>query len=90
MRYDYDDQGDALFIRFREGDYEESEEIYPGFVIDFDTSGRPIALDIYYDASKFVDIAALKRNVPASDRNTSVDKESAPMYINDAPLDRKR
>lgn len=88
MRYNYDDEGDSLFIRFREGDYDESEEIYPGFVIDFDKSGRPIALDIYYDASKFVDIAALERNVPASDQNRLV-KERTPMFINDAPLKKK-
>ncbi|HSY51775.1 MAG TPA: DUF2283 domain-containing protein [Thermoanaerobaculia bacterium] len=90
MRYEYDDQGDSLFIRFREGDYSESEEIYPGFVIDFDKSGRPIALDIYYDASKFVDIAALKQNVAARDRNADVEESPAPMFINDAPLDEKR
>ena len=89
MRYDYDDQGDSLFIRFREGDYDESEEIYPGFVIDFDKSGRPIALDIYYDASKFVDIAALKRNVAAGDRNPAIEEAPAPMFIRDAPPDKK-
>ena len=89
MRYDYDDKGDSLFIRFREGDYDESEEIYPGFVIDFDKSGRPIALDIYYDASKFIDIATLKANVPAVDRTAAVNDEFSPMFINDRPLDRK-
>jgi uncharacterized protein YuzE len=67
MRYDYDEQRDAIFIRFRDGDYGESEEIYDGFVVDFDTSGRPLGLDIYIDASKFVDVAALKKNVPASE-----------------------
>ena len=63
MRYDYDEERDAIFIRFREGEYGESEEIYDGFVIDFDKEGRPLGLDIYIDASKFIDIDALKRNV---------------------------
>jgi uncharacterized protein YuzE len=63
MRYTYDKEHDALFLRFREGEYDESEEIYPGFVIDFDKNGRPLGLDLYYDASKTIDIEALKRNV---------------------------
>jgi uncharacterized protein YuzE len=65
MRYQYDEERDAIFIRFREGDYGESEEIYDGFVIDFDTSGRPLGLDIYTDASKFIDVQALKKHVAA-------------------------
>ena len=63
MRYDYDEERDTIFIRFREGEYGESEEIYDGFVIDFDKAGRPLGLDIYIDASKFIDIAALRKNV---------------------------
>ena len=46
MRYDYDEERDTIFIRFREGEYGESEEIYDGFVIDFDKAGRPLGLDI--------------------------------------------
>jgi uncharacterized protein YuzE len=63
MRYDYDEERDTIFIRFREGEYGESEEIYDGFVIDFDKAGRPLGLDIYIAASKFIDIEALRKNV---------------------------
>jgi uncharacterized protein YuzE len=80
MRYAYDEEHDALFINLREGDYDESEEIYPGFVIDFDKSGRPLGLDIYYDASKFVDITALKKNVAELEPIAP-----EPMLIRDAP-----
>ena len=66
MRYDYDEERDTIFIRFREGEYGESEEIYDGFVIDFDKSGRPLGLDIYTDASKFIDIDALRKNLGSS------------------------
>ncbi len=85
MRYHYDAASDALFIRFREGEYEESEEIYDGFVIDFDKSGRPLGIDIYSDASKFVDLARLLRNF--KQENTT---EFAPMYVRDAPLDKDK
>ncbi len=85
MRYHYDSEHDALGIDFREGaEYDESEEIFDGFVIDFDTSGRPMAIDIYYDASKFVDIPRLLRDFkPQPDPAPALARE--PMYIRDAP-----
>jgi uncharacterized protein YuzE len=59
MKYFYDDEHDSLFISLRDGEYDESEEIYDGFVIDFDKAGRPLNIDIYSNASKFVDIDRL-------------------------------
>lgn len=62
MTYHYDPDHDALLVTFREdADYDDSEEIYPGFVIDFDKSGKPMGLDIYMNASSFFDIAAVKQ-----------------------------
>jgi uncharacterized protein YuzE len=94
MRYVYDAEGDSLFIRLREGDYGESEEIYDGFVIDFDKSGRPIALDIYAEASKFVDIPRLTRNMApehapreAEPRHMVIRDESTPGSDNDPKRD---
>jgi uncharacterized protein YuzE len=63
MKYFYDDEGDSLFISLRDGEYDESEEIYDGFVIDFDKAGRPLNIDIYRDASKFVDIPRLMQRM---------------------------
>lgn len=87
MRYSYDEQSDALFIRFREGEYDESEEIYEGFVIDFDKSGRPLGIDIYSEASKFVDISQLERNVKPEEAK-SIERE--PTFIRDAPIEKKK
>jgi uncharacterized protein YuzE len=64
MRITYDKETDALAIDFRDAEYDESEEIYDGFVVDFDKSGRPMGIEIYYDASKFVDIDRLMKMVP--------------------------
>jgi uncharacterized protein YuzE len=64
MRIRYDKETDALAIDFRDAEYDESEEIYDGFVVDFDKSGRPMGIEIYYDASKFVDIDRLMKMVP--------------------------
>lgn len=67
MKYFYDDEHDSLFISLRDGEYDESEEIYDGFVIDFDKSGRPLNIDIYSNASKFVDIPRLTQNMAPED-----------------------
>ena len=64
MKITYSKDSDALAIDFRDGEYFESEEIYDGFVIDFDKSGRPIGIEIYHDASKFVDVDRLLKMVP--------------------------
>lgn len=64
MKITYSKDSDALAIDFRDGEYCESEEIYDGFVIDFDKSGRPMGIEIYHDASKFVDVDRLMKMVP--------------------------
>jgi uncharacterized protein YuzE len=64
MKITYSKNSDALAIDFRDGEYYESEEIFDGFVIDFDKSGRPVGIEIYHDASKFVDIDRLMKMVP--------------------------
>lgn len=63
MNYSYYAESDSLFIRLRDGEYDESEEIYDGFIIDFDKTGRPLNIEIDHDASKFVDIPRLLRNM---------------------------
>ena len=59
MKFRYDKETDSLFIRLREGQYVESDEIASGFVIDFDSEGNVIALDIDH-ASKRIDLNSLE------------------------------
>ena len=85
MKYRYDGEHDVLAIDFRDAEYGDSEEIYDGFVIDFDTSGRPMGIEIYQDASKIVDIGRLLSNFKQEQVF-----ERPPSYIYDAPLDKKK
>jgi len=64
MKIMYFKDSDALTNDFRDAEYGDSEEIFDGFVIDFDKTGRPMGIDIYYNASKFVDIDRLMKMVP--------------------------
>lgn len=53
MRIRYDEQMDALYIRFRESEYEESDEIKEGFILDYDIKGNIIGIEIL-DASSYI------------------------------------
>ena len=53
MRIRYDEKMDALYIRFRESKYSESDEIKDGFILDFDENGNVIGIEIL-DASSYI------------------------------------
>ena len=67
MKYFYDRENDSLSITLADRRYDASEEVWPGVVVDFDTDGRPIALEFAESASSFVDVEAL-----AQDRSVRV------------------
>jgi len=46
MRIKYDEKNDAIYIRFSEEAYFESDEIKEGFIIDFDKKGKVVGLEI--------------------------------------------
>ncbi|MBI1800989.1 MAG: DUF2283 domain-containing protein [Chloroflexi bacterium] len=46
MKVTYDESVDILYIRLREGDYEESNEVAEGMIVDFDRQGKPMAIEI--------------------------------------------
>jgi uncharacterized protein YuzE len=51
MKTHYDSEADALYVRFTDTRVEESEEVRPGIVFDFDAEGRLVAVEIL-DASE--------------------------------------
>ena len=50
MKVTFDEAVNILYIRLRDGDYDESDEVAPGVIVDFDKQGKPIAIEIL-DAS---------------------------------------
>jgi len=46
MEIRYDPEADAMYIKFREGEYEISEEIREGIIIDFDKDNEIIGMEI--------------------------------------------
>jgi uncharacterized protein YuzE len=53
VRTTYDKTADALYIRFAETAVVESEEVRPGVMIDLDSEGRIVGVEIL-DASRQV------------------------------------
>lgn len=57
MKTRYDKDADALCIRFADAPVADSQEIRPGVVIDLDSDGRLVGLEIL-DASEHVSAGA--------------------------------
>jgi uncharacterized protein YuzE len=65
MKTSYDPETDALYVRFAEAPIIESEEIRPGFVLDYDAEGRIVAVEIL-DASEHLASGADLRGLSAA------------------------
>ena len=59
MRVRYDKKADAMYIRFSEEKYFESDEVEEGIIIDYDKSRKIIGLEIL-DASDHLSKKAIK------------------------------
>ena len=46
MRIRYDKEADVIYLRFREDKIIESDEIKEGLIIDYDSQGRTVAIEI--------------------------------------------
>lgn len=51
MRFHYDDKKDALYIRFDESAYQESDEVEEGIIFDYNKKKKLVGIEIL-DASK--------------------------------------
>ena len=46
MKIEYDPKADAMYIRLLAGEVVESDEVRPGVVLDFDSNGRVLGIEM--------------------------------------------
>ena len=46
MRINYDKQADAMYIRFSESKYYQSDEVKDGIILDFDKKGKIVGMEV--------------------------------------------
>lgn len=54
MKFEYDPQADALYIRLAAGKAMETEEVRPGLMLDYDENGKILGIEML-DVSKTAD-----------------------------------
>ena len=48
MRLEFDPQADAVYLELTEAEVEESKEIQPGIIMDYDAEGRVVGIEVLY------------------------------------------
>ena len=48
MRLEFDPQADAFYLELTEAEVEESKEIQPGIIMDYDAEGRVVGIEVLY------------------------------------------
>jgi uncharacterized protein YuzE len=59
MKIHYDRESDSLYINFSDRKNIESEEVAPGFVLDFDSDNKVVGVEIDH-ASMIVDLSRME------------------------------
>ena len=59
MKIEYDKKADAIYIHFQQGEYEVSEEIADGIIVDYTKDGKVIGIEIL-EVSKRMPIKELQ------------------------------
>ncbi len=53
MKVSYDEEADAIYIKLRDGEYVESDEVQEGIILDYDEEGNLLAIEILNASSRF-------------------------------------
>lgn len=66
MKVDYDSEVDVLTVVFSHAAVEESDEVKPGVILDFDAAGNVVGLEILDASQRVENPAALEFAVKAA------------------------
>jgi len=66
MKIDYDQASDVLSMLFSSTPVEESDEVKPGFILDYDAAGNVIGIEILDASRRMENPAAVEFSVKAA------------------------
>jgi len=55
MQIDYDPQADAIYIRLRDGEVDDTQQVSKYIYVDVDEAGVPLGLEILFASRVLVD-----------------------------------
>lgn len=59
MKLEFDPQADAVYLELTDAEVEESKEIQPGIIMDYDAEGRVVGIEVLY-VSKRTEVSLKK------------------------------
>ena len=59
MKLSYDPDADSLWIRWNDSPIDESDEIEPGIILDYDLDGDVVGVEIMNASKKIQNLSAL-------------------------------
>lgn len=48
MKFEFDPQADAVYLELTDADVDESKEVQPGIIMDYDAEGRIVGIEVLY------------------------------------------
>ena len=60
MKVSYDSEVDVLRIRFTSAAIEESDEVQPGFIVDYDAAGTVVGLEVLHASMSIENLPTLE------------------------------
>lgn len=48
MKFEFDPQADAIYLELTDAEVEESREIQPGIIMDYDAEGRIVGIEVLH------------------------------------------
>jgi len=58
-RISYDKVADALYIKFKDDKVADSDEIAPGFIVDFNSKGEIVGIEVLEFSRREIDLKKL-------------------------------
>ena len=48
MKFEFDPQADAVYLELTDADVDESKEVQPGIIMDYDAEGRIVGIEVLH------------------------------------------